>query len=454
MRHVEQNWTDMRPSRSLMPWRRVRMQEASELAAEAESTGAASPQPPGRHDLALLAVGAGLSNASSMLTLVGLTVRLYDSGPGAVAIMFAAGTVGGVLGTPIGGWLVDRYRNRPLYVCILVAQAVTLSALVAVASVPAAIIAGLAIMGMLGAMATTCTSVLVARINAEDDGVRGFSWVSTARTAGAMAGTLLGGVVAAGPGLEVALAIDAAASFLQAFLISRIRTDRDPRVHDRFAGTSRRSLAGLAQLGRDRVLTVRLVAHVVTMTAMTIALANEIFLVTGVMRQNEVVYGVVVTCWGIGVLAGAVVTRRLKGIDALLRAYLIGTGVMAAAFAVTALFPHPVVNAIAWITCGGCAAVQNITLMALVQKRTPEAYKGRVYSAAGTTLIIANTVGYLSAGPVIALAGPRNTLFIAAALIVPATLAMVVVVFRERVGSEPATAAETENTSATKNGAT
>ncbi|SEQ28258.1 Predicted arabinose efflux permease, MFS family [Lentzea albida] len=380
-----------------------------------------------------------------MLTLVGLTVRLHDVGPGAVATLFAAGTVGGVLGTPVGGRLVDRYRNRSLFVLVLIAQAVTLSALIAVASVPAAVIAGLAIMGMLGAMATTCTSVLVARLTAEDDGVRGFSWLSTARTAGAMAGTLLGGVVAAGPGLEIALAIDAGASVVQAFLISRIRTDRDPRVHDRSAGTSRRSLAGLAQLGQDGLLTVRLAAHVVTMTAMTIALANEIFLVTGVMRQNEVVYGVVVTCWGVGVMAGAVVTRRLKGVDALLRAYLVGTGVMAAAFAVTALFPHPVVNAVAWIAGGGCAAVQNVTLMALVQNRTPEACKGRVHSAAGTCLIIANTAGYLSAGPVISSAGPRNTLFIAAALIVPATLAMVVVVLRERAGSEPAAPGNTSS---------
>jgi MFS family permease len=431
----------------------VRERKASEQATEAGPTDAAPPQPPGRHDLALLAIGSGLSNASSMLTLIGLTVRLHDVGPGAVATMFAAATVGGVLGTPIGGWLVDRYRNRSLYVSVLVAQAVTLSVLVALASVPAAVIAGLTVMGMLGAMANTCTSVLVARINAEDDGVRGFSWLSTARTAGAMTGTLLGGVVAAGPGLEVALVIDAAASLLQAFLISRIRTDRDPRVHARSGGTSRRSLAGLAQLGQDRVLTIRLAAHVVTMTAMTIALANEIFLVTGVMRQNEVVYGVVVTCWGIGVMAGAVVNRRLKGTDAMLRAYLIGTCVMAAAFAVTALFPNPVVNAVAWIAGGGCAAVQNVTLMALVQKRTPDAYKGRVYSAAGTSLIIANTVGYLSAGPVISLAGPRTTLFIAAALIVPATLAMVTVVLRERTGSELAVAADPEDTSAPQNGA-
>jgi predicted MFS family arabinose efflux permease len=384
----------------------------------------------GKRDLALLAVGAGVSNMGSMLTLVGLTVRLHESGPHAVAALFVTATLGGILGAPIAGWLVDRYRNRPLYVTVLLIQAVTLLGLLSGLSVLPVVFAALGIMGMSGAVTGTCTSVLVARITAEDHGVRGFAWLSTARTVGAMSGTVLGGVVTAGPGLEVALLIDAATSVIQAVLISRIRADRDPRVTDRPAGASRRSLAGLAQLRQDRVLLVRLAAHTVAMMAMTLALANEIFLVTQVLGGDEVAYSIILTCWGVGVLFGGMVSRRLKGTAALLRAYTFGTGLMAMAFVLSAVFPHVAVNAGAWIIAGGCSAVQNITLNALVQARTPDEAKGRVYAAAGTTLIIANTAGYLCAGVVIATVGPQWTLVGAAALICPATAAMVVITAR------------------------
>lgn len=378
-------------------------------------------------DLALLATGAGVSNLGAMLTLVGLTVRMYESGPYAVAAMFIAGTMGGALGAPLAGWLVDRFRNRALLVATLLVQVAVLISLSAAVEVFPLVIVGLAIMGMSGVIVNTCASTLIARITAEDHGVRGFSWLSTARTAGAMSGTVLGGLVAEGPGLEIALVIDAVTSLVQAVLITRLQADRDPRVSERAKGVPRQSLAGLSQLRKDRVLVVRLVAHTLATVAMTVALTNEIFLVTNVLHGNEVVYGVITALWGIGVLLGNYVSRRLKGVDALLRGYTISTALMAMAFLVSAFFPYVAANAVAWVVAGGCAGIQTITLNALIQARTADEFLGRVFAAASTTSVIAGAVGYLCAGVSVNVLGPQWTLIASVVLICPATVAMIVV---------------------------
>jgi MFS family permease len=369
---------------------------------------------PHNRDLALLVSGSGVSNMGSMLTLTGLTTALHGSGPYAVAGLFVSCTVGSVIGSPLAGWLVDRYPNRRLLVGTLISQALILACVFAALPLRPALFALMALLGLSGAVVGTCASVLIPLITGEDEAMRGYSWLTSAEKAGSMSGTVLGGVITAGPGIKLALILDAVTSLIQAMLIRTVRAERDPRRTTAEVAKPGHPLTGFSYLTQDRLLLGRMLAQTAGTVAVAIVLVNEIFWVTGTLGGGNFTYSVMLVCWSIGTILGAQASRRLKATRALLMAGAIGNGVLAVALLTPALLPYIAVNTVACVIAGGGSSVQNVTLNGLVQARTLAAVRGRMFAAVNAVLVGANTLSILSAGVVVTVVGPRCALVVAA----------------------------------------
>ncbi|WP_033442413.1 MFS transporter [Saccharothrix sp. NRRL B-16314] len=372
-------------------------------------------------DLALLAAGSGVSSLGTQLTLVGFTLVLAGSGPSAVAGLFVAAALGAVLGAPLAGWVVDRFRNRMLLAATVCGQVLLLIGLLfGYERVP--VLYGLVVLlGLSGGVVRTCGSVLIPLTTGEDQSVRGYAWMSSAQNTGSVAGIVLGGVIAAGPGIEVALLLDAVATFVHLVLVLRLTVDREPGRDEGAPGLGAQ-WSGTVLLRSDRLLVGRVVAQVVGGVAVAIALVNEVFLVQGPLGGGDFTYSAVLACWTAGLLLGSNAGRRFTTARSLVGAFATAGLVMAVALLAPALIPHVVVNAVAWVVAGACSSVQNVTLNELVRVRTPDWARGRVFAAVGAITVGAGTIGMVAAGAVVAAAGPQRALAVAAAFAVVSAL--------------------------------
>ncbi|MFE2754860.1 MFS transporter [Actinosynnema sp. NPDC059335] len=371
-------------------------------------------------DLAVLVGGAGLAGLGAQVTLVGFTTGLAGSGPFAVAGLFVAAAFGAVLGAPLGGWAVERVRNHLLLSVSVFAQVLLLVGLL-FGHERLPVLYGLtALLGVAGGVVRTCASALIPLTGGDDQD--GQARLSSAQNTGAVAGIVLGGVIAVGPGVEVAVMFDAVTAFAHlALVVLALRVDRDPRRDDTAAGPGGQ-WSGWVLLRSDRLLLGRVVAQTVVGVAVAVALVNEVFLVLGPLGGNGFTYSAVLACWTAGLLLGARFGRRFATARALLTAFVAVNLVMAVSLAAPSLVPHVVVNALAWLVAGGCGAVQHATLTGLVELRTSEAVRGRVLATAGAVTACSGTVGILVAGAVVAAAGPLSALTVASGLTLVAAL--------------------------------
>ncbi|MFI9012295.1 MFS transporter [Actinosynnema sp. NPDC053489] len=378
-------------------------------------------------DLAVLVGGSGVAGLGAQLTLVGFTTALASSGAFAVAGLFVAVALGAVLGAPVAGWAVDRFPHRLLLSVAVFAQVLLLVALLFGHERPVVLFALVTVLGVGDAVMRTCASGLIGLVTDAADGHT--AW-STAQNAGSVAGIVLGGVIAAGPGVEWAVMLNAVAAFAHlALVVLVLRVDRDPR-QDAGGAASDGQWSGWVLLRSDRLLLGRVAAQAVVGFAVAIALVNEVFLVLGPIGGNAFTYSAVLACWTAGLLVGPHLSRRLVTPRAMLIAFAVANLVLAAALAAPARLPHLVVNAVAWLVAGVCGSVQNVTLNGLVRERTSEAVRGRVLATVGAVTACAGVVGILLAGAVVGAAGPLSSLTAASGFALAAALMAVVAVVR------------------------
>ncbi|MDN3358154.1 MFS transporter [Actinomadura sp. DC4] len=385
-----------------------------------------------RTGLLPLSVGVGVSAFGAQLTQIGLAAHFRHQGPTAVSLLFVAGTAGGVLGGPIAGWLSDRFPNRPQLIGALLAQgAIAFGMTAALARLPLVALL-IATMSLTATVTATTVSMLALRAAPQDQAVRVYSLVGTASVSGSLTGTVLGGLLAQGFGIRFALVIDGVTFLVQALLMARSRLDRRPGGQPGEDHAGRIGIAGLRHIRHDPVLLGRLVSQVLLIGAVTIALVDEIFLVTTVMGQGTAVYGVMVGCWGTGMLAGSRGIARIRPGRDRPGVFVLASLGLCAALLLPALVPYVAANGVAWTVGGASMAVTTVMLSALARDRTPEAAQGRVLAGVNAIRVAANGAGTGAAGVIVTRVGPRWTLVVAASLAAIGTAQAVAGIIRRR----------------------
>ncbi|MBA2384826.1 MAG: MFS transporter [Actinobacteria bacterium] len=352
--------------------------------------------------LALATFGSG---AGTYLAAIALTVDVFDrtgSGTWVSALLIADFLPIIVIGLVLAP-LVDRLSRRRLLIASDLARA-AIFCLLPFAGSPAAIVALAAASGI--ATGFFRPAVYAGMPNLVDDAElsHATSLVQSVENLTWMIGPVLGGLLVAAQGPELAYWLNAASFLISAGLLARIPAARLQAGRIESRGHWGDLADGLRLVVRSRaLLTVLLAWNVVQLGTAGVNVA-EVVLAKVSLDGGDVGFGVLVGASGLGLtlgsfLAGPAIARLGLG-----RMYGLGIVLMAIGYGAAAIAPNIVtaVPAVVAATIGNGAAVVCNSL--LVQRGAPDALRGRAF-----TVIMASNYALLGLG--MAAAGPLTDAF-------------------------------------------
>jgi MFS family permease len=359
-------------------------------------------------DTRLLISSVGVSALGDMLLGIPLALHvqaLTGSSLAVSAFFLALWGPSVVLAGPAGR-AVDRFENTRLLAVVSVVQAAAACGLLASGSLPAV----LALTGLLGAGAAfgqTAEFALIPAVAGEREIARVNGHVEAARYLGMTAGPALGGLLAAAGRLDVAIAVDAASFAYVAVVTLTLRARRAPAG----AGERRRARDGVAVLVADRTLAVTLAAAVGALAFFSISATAEVFFCTNVLHAGGTGWGLLLSGWTLGMVAGAVgLARRVPWLvtGALAAIAVQGFGIAGAA-----------ATSVLWVVILGAAiggvghGVKNVLLRTLIHERVPDAVRGRAFAAYNAARNAAELGALAAGGVLVAALGARAALALA-----------------------------------------
>lgn len=355
-----------------------------------------------------LYVAGAVSQLGSQISYVALpllAVTVLGAGAGEVGLLAALATLMAlVLGLPAGAW-VDRVRRRRLMIAMDLGRAAALL------SVPVAWWAGLLTMPQLYVVAvlTGAGSLLfdVASMSIVP-GLVGRDRLTAANSllVGTSAGMDVAGRSAAGvlvqlAGAPLAVLLDALSYLWSAIWL---RPVPEPSVAGASAGREslrERILEGVRFIVRDRVLVAALAQGTMANLAFPLCSVLLPLLIVGRLGCPEWVLGAYLAVGGLGVLAGSSAAHLLGRRFGTGRAvWLAGLVTAPAALVIPFIGPGPWLwaAAAAWFVLSFRTGVNNVLLVSLRQRVTPDRLLGRMTATMRLLLTSAVGLGGLLAG--------------------------------------------------------
>jgi MFS family permease len=370
-----------------------------------------------------LIVGAvGVSALGDFLLWIPLTLHIHEqtgSGAAVAALMICLwGPI--VLLAPAAGLLADRVETRRLLLWASLAQALVAAALALTLDSTAATLALAALLGAGFAVAQPAEFALVpviGRAGAAPGGLNGP--VEAARYVGMTAGPVLGGVLAAAGGTQVAVLVDAASFALVALAAALLRARREPHPEAR----GERARDGIAPLFRDRTLAIVIATVLVSLLFMSASIAAEVVFIKDDLGADGVAYGAIFSSWMAGMVVGALVVSRRVRAGALASAALVAVAVQGAGLGLPTVWLAAGFGAAMFFTGGIGHGVKNVLTRALIQERVPGRYHGRAFAAYNGMRNGAELVALAWGGVLVVTIGARGTLALAGAISLLAGLA-------------------------------
>jgi MFS family permease len=376
-----------------------------------------------------LAATSAVNELGDWMGLIALSVLVFDQTGSAIATaaLFMGTGFAPALLAPLVATRADQWPPRislPVIYCgeaaafgalALTAEAAPLSVVIVLAAIDAA----------LGIASRSLTRAVVAELLRPSGELRaGNAVLNIAFTGGAAAGPIVAGVVVAGLGAATALALNAVSFFVVAGILLTAgtlpRTAPEPgRLRDQLR-------AGIAYVRGHRTLRRLLLAQSGAFVFFAAVLPVEVIYVKETLGAGDAGYGLMLGCWGAGMLLGSLLFARLRStsLPHLLfwSTTVIGLGYLCLAAAPTLAL------ACAASTLGGAGnGVQWVSTINAVQELTAASMQTRVMSILESANAAMPGVGFALGGAIAALSGPRTTFLVAALGI----LAIVVVsVFR------------------------
>lgn len=148
----------------------------------------------------------------------------------------------------------------------------------------------------------------------------------------------------------------------------------------------------------------------------TISVTAEVFFATEVLGTGATGYGLLMTSWTLGMVAGAVGLARLVpapwlAVGALAGVAVQGAGLLGAAVGAT------MASALAGFLVGGVAhGAKNVLLRTLIHERVPEASRGRAFATYNAARNRAELAALGAGGVLVGLAGSQIALAVSGAV--------------------------------------
>jgi MFS family permease len=373
-------------------------------------------------DLDILVGAVGLSALGDWLALVPLALFLQETtGSGVtIALLYLAFWAPSVVLAGPAGLLADRYDPRRVLLLTSIAQATTAVVLAFVAST-ALILLLAALLGIGFAVGQPAEFALVPRVAGEARIAVANARVETARYAGFAVGPLIGGVVAAAGGLEIAMLVNAATFLVvgAAAIVVRCPHSEYCLAPEPPVG---RAWSGAKYLVQDRVLAVVMSVAFVSLLFMTTNWAANVFFAKEDLGLGDVGYGVLLTSWTLGMVLGATLLPRRVGSGMLALAALAAIVVQGAGLAAPAIWLVPAL-AFTFFFVGGLAhGTKNVLIRTLMHERVPSSLHGRAFAAYNGLRNGAELVALVAGGVLVSTVGARWTMLLAGAIPVVAGL--------------------------------
>jgi MFS family permease len=357
-----------------------------------------------------LALGRLISLTGGSAAYIALIAAVYDQTGSAAWVSAAlfAGVVGTVLAAPFAGWIGDHYDRRAVMIAADLAAAAVSTAM-ALTGEPAALVVLLGVSAVAQSPFEPASAAAIPNLVVPADVPRANALVAATGSAGYLVGPLLGGVVLGlGASPATLFAIDAATFVASAVLITTIRRPFGRGATAEHPGI----LAGARVILEERSL--RLVVGAGTASLVGIGIIHVASYPLSIELDGGTEgYGAMTALVGGGGVLGAVVAARA------LRAG--PERVLVAAFAAQAggllLAGGAPVIAVALgglAVAGAVGGVGDVATTTLMQSRSRDEVRSRVFAAQDGAAHVAYTVAALAGGVLVELAGARGAFACAA----------------------------------------
>jgi MFS family permease len=365
-----------------------------------------------------------ISGLGTWIAVVALTLdvasRTHQSGVWVAALLIADFLPAVAVGLLLGP-LVDRLSRKRLLVS---ADLVRLAAfvLLVLATRPWQIVALAFVAGTASGFARPAAYAGLPNLVSAELLPRANSLLRLADQLTIMIGTLLGGVIVAASGPDLAYWLNAASFLLSALLLVRISGSLLKQGEVKSRGHWRDLAEGFELVRRSRLLATVLVSWNLAMLAIALANVAEVFLATVSFDAGSFGFGLMWAASGLGAVIGALFVSTWLERRSMATVYATAIGLMALGDAAAAVSPNVWVAVWCLLVGGLGNAAAIVCNSLLVQRGAPDRVRGRAFTLIMGTNFAVLGIGMAVAGPLVDAVAARWVYAIAGAVLALAAL--------------------------------
>lgn len=304
---------------------------------------------------------------------------------------------------PLGGVLGDRFDRKTVMVVSDLAGAACFGAM-AFLDDPGWLLGAAFLSAIAEQPFWSASAAAIPNLVEEDH----LSWanglVALGRNVGIMVGPALGGVLVGAIGPGWVFGLNGASFVVSALLVWSVRARFQGSRED--ASEHEGLRAGFVFLARDRVLRTIVFAWTALVLGMGFVMVADVPLVEH-FDAGSLGYGLLIGTWGAGSVLGSLAGRRLTE-EREPRALFLGMALIALSTGAIAVSPWFAPILVMSLASGFGDAITMVAEQGIQQRRTPDAVRSRVVSAAEAIITVAFAASLAGAGPVLEALGPQS----------------------------------------------
>lgn len=380
-----------------------------------------------------LALGRLISLTSGSAAYIAIIAALYGNTGSAAWVSGAlfAGVVGSVAGAPAAGWIGDRYDRRRVMIWADLVSAVVAGAMALTVDSPLALVLLFGLLAIVESPFAPASAAAIPNLVRDEELPRANALVAATTSTSYLLGPLLGGLLLGiGASAPQLLAVDAASFVVSALFVASIR-----RPFGMGRGTESRPgvLEGVRVIVREPILRLLITASMVSLVGIGMVNVANYPLSLNLGGGTEG-YGAMESLLGGGGLVGAALASRLLTASRAPLIITVSFAVSGAGLLLAGLAPVITVALVGMAVAGTGRGLGDVADMTLVQARTEDAVRSRVFAAQDGAAHAAFSLAMLAGGLLVGLGGARVAVVTAAACGFAAALVASRMLTRGRIG--------------------
>lgn len=368
-----------------------------------------------------LALGRLISLMGGSAAYIALIAGLYERTGSAAWVSAAlfAGVVGSVIGAPAAGYLGDRFDRQRVMIATDLASAAVAGTMAILIDEPTALVLLFGLLAVATSPFAPASAAAMPNLVGEDQVARANALVAATTSAGYLLGPLAGGLLlGAGVSAPALFAVDAATFVVSAVFVASIR---QPFGRGRGTESHPGVLAGVRLIRRDPVLRLLIAASMTSLLGIGIVNVAAYPLSIRLDGGTEG-YGAMEALLGGGGLLGAALAGRLLTPARAPQVIAISYAVSGIGLALAGSAPVLLVALAGMAIAGAGRGLGEVADTTLIQTRTHDAVRSRVFAAEEGAAHVAFSAAMLAGGLLVELGEARFAIGTASACALVAAL--------------------------------